>query len=107
MTKSASRQYVTGFRPVVRAREGRMLGIRQPLDGPVFDTLEDAEHWCIYAMVDHYERRLGLSDAVIYTFKGMVDCGPPPNPARLREIQRICDEATKERKGRLPKGKPS
>jgi hypothetical protein len=28
---------VTGYRPVVRAREGLMLGIRQPMDGPVFD----------------------------------------------------------------------
>ena len=26
-------EFMTGYRPVVRAREGRMLGIRQPLDG--------------------------------------------------------------------------
>jgi hypothetical protein len=36
-------QSVVGYRPVVFARQGRMLGIRQPLDGPVFETLEDAE----------------------------------------------------------------
>jgi hypothetical protein len=30
-----------------------MLGIRQPLDGPVFQKLQDAEHWCIHAMVSH------------------------------------------------------
>ena len=35
---------LTGYRPVVHAREGRMLGIRQPLDGPVFDKLEHAEY---------------------------------------------------------------
>jgi hypothetical protein len=37
MSKADKREkkFVTGYRPVVRAREGRMLGIRQPLDGPV------------------------------------------------------------------------
>jgi hypothetical protein len=54
---------VTGYRQVVHAREGRMLGIRQPLDGPIFVKLEDARNWCIYAMIDHYDRRLGMSDA--------------------------------------------
>ena len=63
---------ITGFRPVIRAREGRMLGIRQPLDGPVFEKLEDAECWCFHAMVSHYDRRLGLSDAEIHPFKGLV-----------------------------------
>jgi hypothetical protein len=57
-----------------------MLGIRQPLDGSIFQKLEDAE--CIYAMIDHYDRRLGMSDARIEPFKGLVDCGPP-DPARL------------------------
>jgi len=37
-----SQKLVTGYRPVVRAREGRMLDMRQPFDGPVFDKLEDA-----------------------------------------------------------------
>ena len=51
-------------------------------------------------MLDHYERGLGMSDAVIEPFKGMVDdLGPPSNPARLRDIQGICDEVAKERKG--------
>lgn len=50
-----------------------MLGIRQPLDGPVFEKLEHAEYWCWYAMLDHYERGLGMSDARIEEpFKGMV-----------------------------------
>src|SRR6476469_7451923 len=56
-------KFMSGYRPVVRAREGRMLGIRQPLDGPVFDTLEDAENWCIHAMISHYERKLGMAGA--------------------------------------------
>ncbi|HEY3475134.1 MAG TPA: hypothetical protein VGK56_11030, partial [Anaerolineales bacterium] len=58
-----AQKLVTGYRPVVHAREGRMLGIRQPLDGPVFEKLEDARNWCIHAMLSHYDRRLGLSDA--------------------------------------------
>ncbi len=36
--------FMVGYRPSVYAREGRMLGIRQPLDGPIFDTERDAEH---------------------------------------------------------------
>jgi hypothetical protein len=51
-----------------------MLGIRQPLDGPVFEKLEDARNWCIHAMINHYDRRLGMSDATIEPFRGMVDC---------------------------------
>jgi hypothetical protein len=83
---------ITGYRPVVHAREGRMLGIRQPLDGLVFEKLGDAQNWCIHAMISHYERRLGMSDARIEPFKGMVDCGgPPSDPAQLRDIARICE----------------
>jgi hypothetical protein len=47
-------KFVTVFRPIVNARQSVMLGIRQPLDGPVFDNLEDAERWCIHAMTSHY-----------------------------------------------------
>jgi hypothetical protein len=90
---------ITGYRPVVRAREGRMLGIRQPLDGPIFQKVEDAEYWCIHAMISHYDRRLGMSDARIEPFKGMVDCGPPPDPAMVRNIARICEQVAKGRKG--------
>ena len=60
--------------PVVYAREGRMLDIRQPLDGTIFENLRDAEHWCIYAMIDYFDRRLDMSDARIQPFEGMVDC---------------------------------
>ena len=97
--KGHNLKFVAGFRPVVRAREGRMFGMRQPLDGPIFETLEDARNWCIHAMISHYDRRLGISDATIEPFKGMVDWGPPSDPARLREIERICGEVAKERKG--------
>jgi hypothetical protein len=91
---------VTGYCPVVHARVGGMLGIRQPLDGPVFEKLEDARNWCIYAMIDHYDRRLGMSDARIEPFKGLVNCGPPPDPALVRDIERICAEVAKERTGK-------
>jgi len=61
---------ITGYRPVVRARKGLMLGIRQPLDGPVFKTLEHARNWAIHAMISHFDRRLGMSDATIEPFEG-------------------------------------
>ena len=64
--------YFKGFRPVIRAREGLMLGIRQPLDGPVFRELTDAEHWYIHAMIGHFDRGLGMSDATIEQFEGLV-----------------------------------
>jgi hypothetical protein len=34
--------FATGYRPVTRARSGLMMGIRNPLDGPVFETEADA-----------------------------------------------------------------
>ena len=64
---------VVGYRSAVYARQGRMLGIRQPLDGLVFEILEHAEYWCWYAMLDHYERGLGMSDVRIEPFKDMLD----------------------------------
>ena len=53
---------MTGFRPVIHARQGRMLGSRNPLDGPVFDRLEDAIDYSIGVMADQFDRGLGLSD---------------------------------------------
>ena len=44
------------------------------IDGPVFEQLEHAEWWCIGVMEDHFDRRLGVSDARIEPFAGMVDC---------------------------------
>jgi len=38
---------MTGFRPIITARQGRMLGSRNPLDGPVFDRLQDAFDYSI------------------------------------------------------------
>ena len=52
---------ISVIRPVVRARQGSMLDIRQSLDGPEFDKLGDAEFCCMYAIIDHYGRRLGMS----------------------------------------------
>ena len=65
-------RFMSGFRPVIHARQGRMLGSRNPLDGPVFDTLQDAITFTIGIMADHFDRGLGLSDARIERFKGMV-----------------------------------
>ena len=83
-THKPVQKLITGYRSVVRAREGRMLGIRQPLDGPVFEKVEDARNWCIYAIIDHYDRRLGMSDARIEPFKGLVDYGLPPDQRWFR-----------------------
>jgi len=58
------RNFISGFRPAIYARKGFMLGIRQPLDGPVFEKLEEAEHWCIHAMISHFDRRLVADRAV-------------------------------------------
>jgi hypothetical protein len=58
------------------------------------------------AMTDHYERKLGMADAKIGPFKGMLDFGPPPDPVRLREIQRVIAEVVRERQrdGKPPPG---
>ena len=69
-SKGRYQKLVVGFHPEVRARQGRMFGMRQPLDGPIFEKLEDAQNWCIHAMISHYDRRLGMSDARIEPFKG-------------------------------------
>lgn len=70
--QSLPEKCVVGYHPIVEARQGLMFGIRQPLDGPIFETKKDAENWCIHAMISHYDRRLGMSDAKIYPFKGRV-----------------------------------
>jgi hypothetical protein len=90
---------VVGFRPAVYARQGLMLGTRQPLDGPVFENLVDAEHWCIHAMISHYDRRLGMSDGRIEPFKGLVNCFAEPPASLLTDVGRICQsvEADKRR----------
>lgn len=41
--KSRYQKFVTGYRSVVRARQGLMLGMRQPLDGLILEILEDAQ----------------------------------------------------------------
>jgi hypothetical protein len=47
--------------------------MRNPFDGPVFETIEEAEDWCIAVMDEHYYSMEGLSDAKIEPFSGMVD----------------------------------
>jgi hypothetical protein len=73
MKQNQPQKLIVGYRPVIHARQGLMLGIRQPLDGPIFEQLQEAEYWCIHAMISHYDRRLGMSDARIEPFKGLVD----------------------------------
>lgn len=47
-----------------------MLGVRNPLDGPVFEKLDDATTLCMSVMTGHFERGLGMSDARIKPFEG-------------------------------------
>lgn len=87
-----------------------MLGICNPLDAAVFEKLEDAEDFCIDVMIDDYDRRLGLSDACIEPFKGLVDCGTAPDPALLEDIKRICEsegaEGQERKRQRMKTGNP-
>jgi hypothetical protein len=102
---SRTAHHFSGFRPVIRARKGLMLGIRDPLAGPVFDekflenfaqaqedphsplarklmfraTMDDAVIYCVGVMANHYDRQLGLSDATIEPFDGMLDSALLPN----------------------------
>jgi hypothetical protein len=61
---------------------------------------------CCYdlALTDHYEPKLGMADAKSHPFKGILDVGPPPDPIRLRETQRVIAEVAEERRR---EGKPS
>lgn len=69
-TKLGWEVYLKGYAPALTARQGLMLGIRNPLDGPVFEKLDDATNWCISVMASHFERGLGTSDARIEAFEG-------------------------------------
>ena len=54
--------FMTGFRPIISARQERMLGSRNPLDGPTFDTLQDAITFTIGILTDLFDHGLELSD---------------------------------------------
>ncbi len=43
-------KFLRGYRPVVHAREGSMLGIRQPIDGPVFKLFHFLSRGRMWAM---------------------------------------------------------
>lgn len=83
-TKIGWEVYLKGYAPAVRARQGLMLGIRSPLDGPVFEKLEDAINWCVSVMAGHFDRGLGMSDARITPFEGWCCTFPPPNSSARR-----------------------
>lgn len=82
-TKLGWEVYLKGYAPALTARQGLMLGIRNPLDGPVFEKLEDATSWCMSAMANHFDRGLGMSDARIQAFEGWC-CTFPPVDSRAR-----------------------
>ncbi|HKR79612.1 MAG TPA: hypothetical protein VJR69_07895 [Nitrospira sp.] len=51
-----------------------MLGIRQPLHGRYLKNWNTHNtYWCWHAMLDHFERGLGMSDAQIEPFKGLIE----------------------------------
>jgi len=45
-----------GYAPVVEAREGRLFYARSPMDGPVFETRQEAQDWCFHIIIDNAER---------------------------------------------------
>jgi hypothetical protein len=63
LAKSPQSKFITGYRPVIHAREGRMLGMQHAADAIAF---------CMNVTVSHYDSRLGMSDARIERFEGMV-----------------------------------
>jgi hypothetical protein len=93
--------FVTGFRPIVQARQGLMLGIRQPLDGPVFLRIEDAEQWCVDVMADHYDRRLGMSDGRTEPFTGVVNGFPEPPESLQKDVEQICQSVAEEQRRKI------
>jgi hypothetical protein len=76
-TKQGWEEFVKGYRPITTARNGLMLGIRNPVDGPVFQERDDATAWCISVMSSHFHRNLGVSEARIEAFEGWC-CTLPP-----------------------------
>ena len=46
---------------------------------------------------DDYDRKLGMSDARIESFKGLVDLWH--EPALVRDIMRICEQVAKQQEG--------
>ena len=48
-----------------------------------------AETWCMDVMMDHYDRRLGMSDARIEPFKGMVACFEGDELAERKSYSKI------------------
>ena len=43
-----------------------------------------------------HDHRLRMSYARIEQFKGLVDCGLAPDPALVRDIERICEPVAEE-----------
>jgi len=95
MTSSKSQlRFMRGFRPPVYAREGLTWGMRNPFDGPVFETVEEAEQWCIAVIDEHDYRCDSPADATIHPFKGLVECGriDPQILAQVKATQRQQEE---------------
>lgn len=99
--KLPPRKFMIGYRPAVYARQGLIWGMRNPFDGPVFETSEEAEEWCFEVIVDHHGRGFeSMADAEIHPFKGMVDCYRPGPPGLREETARICREVAEEERRR-------
>jgi hypothetical protein len=62
-----------GFHAVVRPRGNPILGMRNALNMAIWSTRIEAIAFCMNVMVSHYESRLGMSDATIERFEGLVN----------------------------------
>ena len=61
-----------GYAPIVKAREGRLFFARSPVDGPIFETRQEAENWCIEIIIENDYRGGPLAEAIVRPFKGKV-----------------------------------
>jgi hypothetical protein len=56
----------------VQAREGRLFFARSPVDGPIFETRQEAENRCIEIIIENDDRGGPFAEATIRPFKGRV-----------------------------------
>jgi hypothetical protein len=65
---------LNGYAPVVQVREGRLFFARSLLDGPIFQTRQEAQDRCFHIIMDNAERAGPLAEATITPFKGWWAC---------------------------------
>jgi len=65
-------KFMEGYAPVLQAREGRLFFARSPVDGPIFETRQEAQDWCIHVIIETDYRGGPFAEATIHPFTGKV-----------------------------------